>query len=94
MKIQILTRHEPKSDWYEIYADRELIYEGELTVTNLLNSLMTWLANKDGVEIELRKITIEYNGDDSEDYRPPLHAITAESYWSDWENATRRDSIL
>lgn len=93
MKIQILDRYEVNSDWHEIYADGELLYEGELTVTKLLNRFIVWLSEKHEAEIEIREITLDYKPEEGEEYTPPLHAMTGESYWSDWENAEKRDLL-
>ena len=85
MKIQILDRYEPKSEWHELYANGDLLYEGELTVSTFLRRFLEWLGERHDVEVEIRDVIVEYDGDPSGDYKAPVHAITGESYWDDWE---------
>lgn len=84
MKIQVLDRYEPKSEWHEIYADGELLYEGELTITVFLRRFLEWLGERHDVEVEIRDVIVEYD-DEGGEYNAPVHAITGELYWSDWE---------
>jgi HD-like signal output (HDOD) protein len=85
MKIQILDRYEPKSEWHEIYANGELLYEGELTLTTFLKRFLEWLGEHHDVEVETKYVIVEYDDDENEEYTAPVHAITGELYWSDWE---------
>lgn len=93
MKIQILNRYETGSDWHEIYANGELLYEGELTITNLLQAFLEWLATKNDVEIEMRFKTFTYETPENGEYAPPLHSMTGELYWDEWETADERDTL-
>jgi hypothetical protein len=93
MLIQILDRYETESDWHEIYANGELLYEGELTVTRLLQRFLTWLAEKENVELEIRDVVFSYETPEDGEYAPPLHSMTGESYWSEWETANERDTL-
>lgn len=81
MKIQILVRFEPLSDWYEIYVNGKFVYDGERPLDT---TILKWLTENTEVEIEIRYFTIESN---KEDYSPPLRSIDGENYWSDWEEA-------
>ena len=88
MKIQILDRYVKADDWHEIYVNGEILFEGELDAITLVQKLLNWLAEKEGVEIETRFITPAYEYDGVGDYEPPLHSMTGENYWSDWEKAS------
>ncbi len=87
MKIQILNRYEPTSEWHEIYANGTLLFEGESAPHAQLQIFMGWLAQQPDVEIEIRAFTVEYEQRESEDFMPPLRAMTGDLYWSDWERA-------
>lgn len=88
MKIQILDRYVKADDWHEIYANGELLYEGEIEAIQLLDTFLKWLGDREGVEVEIRFITPAYEYDGIGDYEPPLHSMTGENYWSDWEIAS------
>ena len=92
MKIQILDRYIEADDWHEIYANGELLFEGELHAVKLLDIFLSWLAKREGVEVEIRFITPAYEYDGVGDYDPPLHSMTGENYWSDWEKADVNNS--
>jgi len=92
MKIQILDRYVKADDWHEIYANGELLYEGEIEAIHLLDVFLRWLGGREGVEVEIRfyEPPYEYNG--VGDYEPPLHSMDGENYWNDWEKANVSDS--
>ncbi len=92
MKIQILDRYVKADDWHEIYVNGELLFEGELDTFFLLRRFLEWLAEKEGVEIELRHYEPPYEYDGVGDYEPPLHSMNGENYWGDWEKANANDS--
>ncbi len=87
MKIQILYRYEPNSEWHEIYANGDLLFEGDFPIEFQAQVFINWLDKQPEMEVEIRNITVEYIQGPGEDYMPPVHSMTGESYWSDWENA-------
>jgi hypothetical protein len=92
MKIQILDRYILEDDWHEIYANGELIFEGEVHAVKLLDVFLKWLGDKEDVEVEVRFYEPEYEYDGTGEYEPPLHSINGKDYWSDWEKANVIDS--
>jgi len=85
MKIKILDR--VCDDWHEIYANGELIFEGELTAEILLQRILDWLGRQKEIKVEFKAYHPPYEYDGKGDYEPPLHTMTGENYWSDWEKA-------
>ena len=92
MKIQILDRYIKADDWHEIYINGELLFEGELDKLTLMEMFIGWLSTQEGFEVEMRCYEPLYEYDGVGDYEPPLHSMTGEDYWSDWEKANVSDS--
>lgn len=87
MRIQILDRYEPKSNWHEVYINGEILFEGELGVPIQFQALVDWLSRQPEIEIEIRAFTVEYAQKGEAEYMPPLRAMTGDLYWSDWDVA-------
>ena len=87
MVIQILDRFEPTSEWHEIYANGTLLFEGEQAPHSQLQIFIGWLANQDDMDVDVRAFTVEYEQKVDDDFMPPLHAMTGDLYWDDWERA-------
>ncbi len=87
MKIQILDRYEPTSEWHEIYVNGWLLFEGEQPPEPQFQIFVAWLKGQTEMDVEVRAFTVEYEQKDGEDYMPPVRAMTDEIYWSDWEKA-------
>jgi hypothetical protein len=94
MFIQILDRFEPHSEWHEIYINGDLVFEGEIPKQGLdfaINKLLEWLHGKTELDVETRKFIVDYSPDEHKEYSPPLHSITGETYWEDWEKAKENE---
>lgn len=92
MKLQVLDRIEQYSDWHEIYINGDLVFEGEASERDLkltVETVLGYLADKVEVDVEIRKFYIDYSPDENEEYSPPLHSMTGETYWEDWERAEK-----
>ncbi len=87
MKIQILDRYEPTSEWHELYANETLLFEGESPPHAQLQLFMAWLAQQPDIEVEIRAFTVEYKQKEGQEFMPPLRTMTGDLYWSDWEKA-------
>lgn len=90
MKIQVLNRYEPLSDWQEVYINGELIYDGEAMFEQPAKLLLEWFAKQDDMDVEIRSYTI--STEITNTYDPPLYSMTGKNYWSDWEKANADDS--
>lgn len=93
MKIQILVRFEPLSDWYEIYINEKFVYDGEHPLDT---TILSWLAENTDIEIEIRYFTIDpeelVGALPAGSYAPPLHSLDGNNYWHDWERANVNSS--
>jgi len=85
MKMQVLFRG--VDDWEEVYINGELIHE---SVTDDLappkfDRLLDWLLKQPEIDLEYRIFFPDYKYGGEGDYKPPLHIMTGETYWADWE---------
>ncbi len=87
MKIQILNRFEPTSEWHEVYANGDLLFEGESPPQAQLQVFLGWLTLQSEMDVEIRTYTVQYEQMEGEEYMPPVRSMTGELYWSDWEYA-------
>ena len=89
-KTNVLLRY--LDDWVEFYVDGKLIYEQEfISRVNLFASFFMEALAHTGIDLEYRiyKIPYEYDEESEEDYAAPLHSMTGENYWSDWDIADK-----
>lgn len=86
-KLNILERYldDGEDGWREIYINGELVLEGsEFTKGDVAKVVLKAMAKL--VEVEYRKINVEYKQEGKE-YAPPIRVIDGKLRWDEWDSA-------
>ncbi|MHA2274242.1 MAG: hypothetical protein ACXAC2_00645 [Candidatus Kariarchaeaceae archaeon] len=80
-------------DWGEVYVNGKFIYDGEWSLMEPVMEFLNNLRKVDDIEIRLFEAkgglrhTVDTDGNPTVEYHAPLHAITGNTYETDWDKA-------